>query len=634
MKKPIILFLTILTILFSTACNVASSTTTDLNTNTTTFDTSDTTTIVSTDNTTLSETILTTTDNSKDFIDTLLDSMTLSQKAAQMVQAERSGITTSEVEVYGIGSILSGGGSHPTGYMDSADVWYEMYYDFQEAALNSETGIPLVYGIDAVHGNNNLYGATIFPHSIGLGMANNPELVYEISKATAEEMLATGITWTFAPALSVVQNIRWGRTYEGFSENPEIFLNLTQSAILGFEENGVIATAKHYLADGGTTSGIDQGNTIATESITRMLYLAPYIEAVEAGVDTVMISYSSLNGIKMHRNDYWINDVLKDELGFEGFVISDYNAIHQLDGDFYNQVKTAINSGIDMLMEPYTWKDTIDAIVLGVNNGDISLSRIDDDLGRILRVKYDYGLFDNPYYRLDSSYVNNQEHKDLAKRAARESLVLLKNDNNSLPLSETTSIFITGPGSDNVGYMCGGWTTYWQGNTEANIGTGISIKDAMQSILYAHENTLFNDYQDADNVVIVLSELPYSEGAGDNSSMTLTGGNASPDNYAALQLAKSAHEAGKNVIGILISGRPLLLEDYLQYFDSFIAAWLPGTEGGIAINDVLFGYYDFVGKLSYTWPISYEQIGYNSNDEDYDPDIVLFPYGYGLDYNQ
>ena len=431
----------------------------------------------------------------------------------------------------------------------------------------------------------------------------------------------------------MVQNIGWGRTYEGFSENPEIHVNLAQAAILEFEENGVSATAKHYLGDGGTVGGIDQGNVIGTEELIRQIHLAPYYQAVAAGVDTIMISYNSINGIKIHGSSYWINDVLKEEMGFDGFIISDWNAIHQLPGSFYDQVVSSVNAGIDMLMEPYDWAAAIDNIVLAVNNSDISVERIDDAVRRILTVKYERGLFDDPFYKLDSSYLYSQEHQDLARQAARESLVLLKNDNNSLPLSKNDNVYITGPASDNVGLLCSGWTTYWQGNPAADIGVGTSILDAMAGVLNTNSGTLSNSWQAADTVVIVLAENPYSEGVGDNSNPTLTNGNAHTQNYESLLLAQEAQNAGKNVLGVLVSGRPLLLENYLQYFDSFVAAWLPGSEGGLAISDLLFGDYDFVGKLSFTWPADVTQIGYTSNREDYDEEYPLFPYGYGLNYN-
>jgi len=565
-------------------------------------------------------------------INNRISSMSLKEKAGQMVQAERSSISPNDFNDYQVGSILSGGGSHPNQYNDSIDVWYDMVYDYQKAALKNGSKIPILYGVDAVHGHNNLYGATIFPHNIGLGAANDPKLIYDISKATAQEMLTTGITWTFAPALSVVQNISWGRTYEGYSEHPDIFKALTQSAIKGFEENGVSATAKHYLADGATTNGIDQGDVDLSEAVLRDAHLLPYIEAVKAGVDTIMISYSSIKGVKMHEHTYWINTVLKEELDFKGFVISDWNAIHQLDVTYLEQVVKSINAGVDMLMEPHTWKDAINAIVEGVQKGHISNERIDDAVYRILKVKYEQGLFDNPYVRLDSSYLYNTSHKELAREAVRKSLVLLKNDNNSLPLSKDSTFFITGTGSDHIGYMSGGWTTNWQGNLAADIGVGTSIKDAMIELSANHNGQIVASIEDASTVIVVLSEKPYAEGVGDNQELTLNTGNADMNNAEVLDIARQAHEQGRNVVGILISGRPLLLEGNLSYFDSFVAAWLPGSEGGLGIADVIFGDYNFTGKLSYTWPKTIEQVGYNSYREDYDPLIVEFPYGYGLSY--
>jgi len=560
-----------------------------------------------------------------------MDTMNLSEKVAQMVQAERGSITPEQVRTSGIGSVLSGGGSHPSAYNNTADQWYQMVTDYQEAALESSSGIPIIYGIDAVHGNNNLYGATIFPHNIGLGAANDVTLTYRIGKATAEEMLVTGITWTFAPALSVVEDISWGRTYEGLSENPLIHLNLTESMIRGLEDNGVSATAKHYLGDGGTDGGVDQGNVIKSEAEIRDLYLTPYIEAIEAGVDTIMISFSSIDGIKMHGSHYWITEVLKDELGFEGFIISDWNAIHQLPGSYSDQIIASVNAGVDMLMEPTDWLTAIDLLHNAVLDSRISIDRINDAVKRILMVKYDSGLMENPLKQLSpEDYLYNQEHQDLAREAVRKSLVLLKNDDDALPLEKNETVYVIGPAANHVGYMSGGWTTYWQGNTASDIGVGIGIRDAFSHVL---GTTLVDSINAASTVVVVLTEIPYSEGVGDNDILSLTAGTAHPDNLAALSVAEQAHQQGKKVIGILISGRPLILENYLSRFDAFVAAWLPGSEGGNGIADVLFGDYDFTGKLSYTWPKNQSQIGYNSNLNDYDSAIVEFPFGYGLKYS-
>ncbi len=563
-----------------------------------------------------------------------LESMSLYEKVAQMIQAERAYITPEQVETFGIGSILSGGGSHPTSYFDSADDWYNMYFSYQQSALNSSSEIPIIYGIDAIHGNNNLFGATIFPHNIGLGAANDPDLMYEISKATAEEMLVTGITWTFAPAVSVVSDISWGRTYEGYSENPLIHVGLVQPMIEGLQENGVSATAKHFVGDGGTQGGIDQGNVTYDEQTIRDVYLPPYYQAIEAGVDTIMISYSSINDVKMHGSHYWITDVLKDEMGFEGFIISDWNAIHQLPGSYEEQIIASVNAGVDMLMEPTEWQSALESLYIAASDGRITLARIDDAVSRILTVKFNRGLIENPFDRLDpSEYLYNEEHKAIARQAVRESLVLLKNDNQALPLEKNDSVYISGPAADNVGYLCGGWTTYWQGNTATSIGVGLSIKAAFNQVLDTQSVNLASTWQEANTVVIVLTETPYSEGVGDNDQLTLTSGLAHPDNEQALLLAQQAHDDGKRVIGILISGRPLVLGDNLDLFDAFVAAWLPGSEGGLGIADVIFGDYDFTGKLSFTWPKDLSQIGYTSTNLNYNESLVMFPFMYGLSYS-
>jgi len=401
--------------------------------------------------------------------------------------------------------------------------------------------------------------------------------------------------------------------------------------IRGLEDNGVSATAKHYLGDGGTDGGVDQGNVIKSEAEIRDLYLTPYIEAIEAGVDTIMISFSSIDGIKMHGSHYWITEVLKDELGFEGFIISDWNAIHQLPGSYSDQIIASVNAGVDMLMEPTDWLTAIDLLHNAVLDSRISIDRINDAVKRILMVKYDSGLMENPLKQLSpEDYLYNQEHQDLAREAVRKSLVLLKNDDDALPLEKNETVYVIGPAANHVGYMSGGWTTYWQGNTASDIGVGIGIRDAFSHVL---GTTLVDSINAASTVVVVLTEIPYSEGVGDNDILSLTAGTAHPDNLAALSVAEQAHQQGKKVIGILISGRPLILENYLSRFDAFVAAWLPGSEGGNGIADVLFGDYDFTGKLSYTWPKNQSQIGYNSNLNDYDSAIVEFPFGYGLKYS-
>lgn len=574
-----------------------------------------------------------------------LATLTLEEKAGQMVQPERNGISIEEVREYNIGSILSGGGSVPyTG--NTPKDWIDMYNAFQSAALESSSGIPIIYGVDAVHGHNNVYGATIFPHNIGLGAANDPELMYRIGEATAEEIKITGLDWNFAPAVSVAQDIRWGRIYESFGECPGLQTSLTQRYIEGLQEHNISATAKHFLADGGTqwdpskNAGqsnpdayrIDTGDAKGELEAIKLIHLQGYIEALNAGVDTVMISHSSINGTKMHGNQSLVQTLLKDDLGFNGFVISDYESIHQLPGDFKTQVKSAINAGVDMLMEPYQWKETIEAIIDNVNEGEISMERIDDAVGRILTIKYKQGLFDSPIKTFDDTQFNSEEHKAIAREAVRKSLVLLKNEKELLPLDKHSNILLLGPGSDHVGLQSGGWTIDWQGTTDKGRVKGTSILQAMKSVLEPNGGNVYtgiNNRDKADVAVVVLSEIPYAEGVGDNGDLTLSSHTASSANSMALTLAR---RSGLPVVVILLSGRPLIVTEEISEWDAFVAAWLPGSEGGNGISDVLFGDYDFTGKLPVTWPKSRDQISETVNKENYIEEEYLFPYGFGLSY--
>jgi beta-glucosidase len=576
-----------------------------------------------------------------DAVEDILDSLTLREKAGQMLQAEKNGASTSDVRDYNLGSVLSGGGSAPA--TNTANQWYLMYENYQNAAMQSSSGIPILYGIDAVHGDNNVYGATIFPHNIGLGAADDPELMERIGIIVARELRVTGINYTFSPAVSVVQNISWGRTYESLSESADRVSELTAPYIAGLQSYCVAATAKHYVADGGTDGGDDQGNATLTEAEVRALHLEPYYTAIEAGVRTVMVSYSSINGTKMHASSYWITDVLKNEMGFTGFVISDYEAIHSLSGSFYDQIVTAVNAGIDMLMEPFSWKTAIDDIVLAVENGDIAEERIDDAVRRILTVKYETGLFSpdfydeaaSDYYRLAAAqYFYSDENRSVAREAVRESLVLLKNENGALPLDEDADLAILGEGADNIGLQCGGWTISWQGSDARRLTKGVTILAGITERIGAGTGMVYTDREDADVVVIVLSEDPYAEFNGDNTYPTLTGATAHEGNAALLDEALMAKAEGKTVIGLLLSGRPMLLSNYLQYFDAFVACWLPGSEAGSGIADVLFGDYDFTGTLPVTWPKTSSGIGMNSNVTPYVASVVLYPYGYGLSYGK
>ncbi len=447
------------------------------------------------------------------------------------------------------------------------------------------------------------------------------------------------------PAVSIAQDARWGRTYESLSENTAIVSNLTGPFITGLQNAGLSACAKHFIADGGTNNGSDQGNALLTEQEVRDIHLPPYIDAINADVDTIMISYSSINGDKMHGSEYWIQTVLKDELGFEGFIISDYDAIHQLPGNHYDQVVDSVNAGVDMLMEPHDWKAAYDDILAGYNNGDISEERINDAVRRILTVKYKRGLFTEEIFRYQPELHADASHLEIAREAVRKSLVLLKNDNQSLPLAKTEKIAIIGPGADDFGLMFGGWSLGWQGAVDpANsfeAGFAQYRKEARSTTIYegfeaALENfsgTLVDTIAEADTVIVVLAENPYAEYHGDDSDLGITSGrNAHSGNAAAIQQAIDAKAQGKNVVGILLSGRPMLIDDILPHFDSFIAAWLPGSEGGNGIADVVFGDYDFTGKTPFVWHYDSSTFGENSNSDSYDPNDFLFPFGYGLEY--
>ncbi|HHW23716.1 MAG TPA: glycoside hydrolase family 3 protein [Clostridiaceae bacterium] len=566
----------------------------------------------------------------------IISRMSLSRKAAQMVQAERYAITPLQAVSYGIGSVLSGGGSSPR--TNSPEAWLAMYNEYQSQFVSKEQ-IPILYGVDAVHGHNNVYGATVFPHNIGLGAARDPELMSQIGQAVAKEVAATGIDWNFAPAVSVVQDIRWGRTYESFGESAELQRLLVAPYVKAFQENGIIATAKHFIADGGTdwndnrSYKIDQGNAALSDEELREIHLPGYIEAINAGVDAIMVSFSSLNGRKMHGNKELITDFLKDELGFQGIVISDWEALHQLPGSFEDQVVACVNAGVDMLMEPNMWKETIDAIVKGVEKGRISMDRVDDAVRRILRVKRKYNILDNPVAEGNEQDFYNEAHRELARRAVRETLVLLKNENGILPLKKNADILLIGPGINNIGYQCGGWTIEWQGSNKSDLVPGTTIQEAFEAVAAENGGRIITDLtkaDEADAVVLVIGEAPYAEGIGDNGSLTLDSNTAMEGNLEAVRLAR---ETGLPIVTVMLAGRPMIITEEIQDWAGFVMAWLPGSEGGAGIADCIFGDFDFKGKLPVTWPRSADQFGYNVNYKDYDPQKVLFPYGFGLSYS-
>ncbi|MDF2698944.1 MAG: beta-N-acetylhexosaminidase [Haloplasmataceae bacterium] len=583
----------------------------------------------------------------KQKVEQYINNMTLEQKVGQMMMPEKNSVTLQEIRSYNIGTVLSGAGQNPvnTPYI----VWADIYNNLQKNALLSETKIPLLYGIDAVHGNNAVYGATLFPHNIGLGAANDADLMYRIGEVTAEEMAKTGVNWNFSPTVAVVQNIQWGRTYESFGENPEIHTNLVEKYVQGLQQFDRVSTAKHFIGDGGTdlrdhTGGdwsIDQGNVSIPFSELSRIHLPGYIEAIESGVSSVMISYSSFYGIKMHQNKELITDLLKEELGFDGIVVSDYDAIKQIpNADYYHQLVLAVNAGIDVLMEPHTWKTAYNNIIQAVSNGDIPIERINDAVSRILTVKYKHNIFANPLVEKGTDKLSTEEHKAVAREAVRKSLVLLKNDNDLLPLEKNSNVLLLGPGANNLILQNGGWTVRWQGPHENDNIEGTSILSGFQNNVLNSGGNIYTNLSDASLAsvaVVVLAETPYAEGQGDNGYLELEYGpnnegshTSHIDNIKALNEAKMT---GLPIVVILLSGRPLLVTDYIDEWDGFIAAWLPGTEGGNGIADVIFGDYDFTGKLPITWPKDNTQFAHSVMMEDYNPLNYQYPYGYGLKYN-
>ncbi len=527
-----------------------------------------------------------------------------------------------------------------------------MVQEFQTASTETRLGVPLIYGVDAVHGHNNVMGATIFPHNIGLGAANDPELMQRIGAATAAEVAATGIQWDFAPVLAVVQDIRWGRTYEAYGENTDLVTALGVAYQQGLQGDDlsapdtILATPKHYIGDGGTLWGssdtypMDQGDTVMDEATLRRLFLPPYVAAVEAGARSIMISYSSWNGEKLHGQSYLINDVLKGELGFSGFIVSDWEAIDQIPGDYYSDVVASINAGLDMIMVPYDYKKFISTLTKAVEAGDVPQARIDDAVRRILTVKAELGLFDQVYGSVEqTASVGSSEHRALAQEAVAKSLVLLKNDNQVLPIDPAAPvIFVAGVAADDIGIQSGGWTMDWQGRT-GNITPGTTILDGIKATVSPQTQVQFNRFgrfdkitDDAGNLlradvgIVVVGERPYAEGRGDSNDLSLT----DADKQA---IQRTAEQADKVVV-VILSGRPMIISDVVGEADAWVAAWLPGTEGqGVA--DGLFGLTPFTGKLSFTWPRNNDQLPFDftalpAQIEAGGCDAPLFPYAYGL----
>lgn len=589
-------------------------------------------------------------------VKTILSTMTLEQKVAQMIQPEIRDITVEDMRKYGFGSYLNGGGAFPQNNKHATPQdWImlaeQMYQASIDDTLDGST-IPTMWGTDAVHGHNNVIGATLFPHNIGLGAANNPALVEQIAQITATEVMVTGIDWVFAPTVATVRDDRWGRTYEGYSEDPDIVKSYASAVVKGLQghagenflgDNRVISTVKHFIGDGGTVNGDDQGDNISSEQDLFSIHGQGYVGGLTAGAQSVMASFNSWKGDKIHGNRYLLTDVLKEKMGFDGFVVGDWNGHGQIAGCSNDNCPQAANAGLDIFMVPTdAWKPLLENTIAQVNQGIIPLSRIDDAVSRILRVKLRAGLFEKPspanrMYSGKTELIGNSEHRQVAQQAVRESLVLLKNNDNLLPLSPSLNILVAGDAANNIGKQSGGWTITWQGTNNSNddFPGGSSIYDgfAEQVINAGGKITLSEDGSFADKpdvAIVVFGEEPYAEGHGDKDNLAYQRGTKTD-----LALLKKLNEQGIPVVSVFISGRPMWVNAELNASNAFVAAWLPGSEGK-AVADVLLKdqaggiQYDFKGKLSYSWPKTPTQT-VNRLDDNYDP---LLPYGYGLTYNQ
>ena len=587
----------------------------------------------------------------------LLATMTLEQKVAQMIQPEIRDVTVEEMREYGFGSYLNGGGAFPNSDKHaSAQDWITLAEDMYQASIDSSldgSTIPTMWGTDAVHGHNNVIGATIFPHNIALGATHNPELIREIAEATAQEVMATGIDWVFAPTVAVVRDDRWGRTYEGYSEDPEIVGLYSASIVEGLQGNAgegflgddrVISTVKHFIGDGGTETGDDQGDNISNETDLANIHAAGYFSGLEVGAQSVMASFNTWHGEKMHGHQYLLTTVLKERMGFDGFVVGDWNGHGQVKGCDNTTCPQAVMAGMDILMAPTTsWKELYENTIDEVKSGDITMARIDDAVTRILRVKMRAGIFDKPSPAQRplagrTELIGAESHREVARRAVRESLVLLKNVDNTLPLAPAQRVFVTGDAADNIGKQSGGWTITWQGtnNTNADFPGGSSIFAGIKATVEAaggqvELGTGAEFSVKPDVAIVVFGEEPYAEGNGDLDNLEYQRGNKRD-----LALLQSLKAQGIPVVSLFISGRAMWVNPELNASNAFVATWLPGSEGK-AVADVIFSKadgsinHDFKGKLSYSWPRRVDQATVNRHDETYDP---LLPYGFGLKYGE
>lgn len=586
----------------------------------------------------------------------LLTSMTLEQKVAQMIQPEIRDFTVADMRRYGFGSYLNGGGAFPNNDKHATpEDWVTLAENMYQASIDDSldgSSIPALWGTDAVHGHNNVIGATLFPHNIGLGAANNPELIEKIASATAREVMATGIDWVFAPTVAVVRNDRWGRTYEGYSEDPDIVRSYSSAIVRGLQgpldgdflgNKRVISTVKHFLGDGGTQNGVDQGNNIDDEQTLFDLHAQGYVGGLSAGAQSVMASFNSWHGKKMHGHKYLLTDVLKNRMGFDGFIVGDWLGHGQIAGCTNYNCSATINAGLDIFMASGdAWKPLLENTIAQVKSGEIPQSRIDDAVSRILRVKFRAGLFNKPspanrQLSGKTNIIGSPEHREIARQAVRESLVLLKNKNSILPLSPNQHILVAGDAADNIGKQSGGWTITWQGtnNTNEDFPGGTSIYDGIKkAVVNAGGDITFSvdgSFKSKPDVaIVVFGEEPYAEGVGDVKNIAYQAGIKTD-----LALLNKLKSQGIPTVSVFISGRPMYVNAELNASDAFVAAWLPGSEG-IGVSDLLLTnskgeqQYDFKGRLSYSWPSHPNQAVVNRYGTNEDP---LLPYGFGLSYN-
>ena len=578
------------------------------------------------------------------FVNNLIKTMSIEEKVGQVIQADLDFIEPSDLRNYPIGSVLNGGNTSPRGKLRaSPEEWKSLAQEFYEESKKTGASIPVLWGTDAVHGHSNVFGATIFPHNIGIGAAANPQLVEDIGAAVAEEVLATGLFWTFAPTVTIPQNFRWGRTYEGYSEDPVLVSKLGSAFIEGLQgtekeflnDAKILGTAKHFLGDGGTYLGIDQGDTRANEENMRVIHGEPYFASLNSCVRVVMASFNSWNGSKVHGNEYLLTEVLKEKMNFTGFVVGDWNGHQQVPGCNTGSCPESFNAGVDMFMVPENWKALYKNTVKQVKNGEISKERLDDAVKRILTVKQQLGMFEGRVpNQTKYSEVGLQKNRDIARRAVRESLVLIKNNNAVLPIKDKQKILVIGDSADSLKIQTGGWTLDWQGtnNTNSDFPGSITFLQALkeyENLEITHKNSLSNlDLnKNYDLVIVAYGEEPYAEGIGDRKNLFYR-------DSKTLNTLKRLKRNGNKVVSIFFTGRPLWTNEFINLSDAFVVAWLPGTESR-GMTDVLVANedgsvnYDFQGKLPFSWPSDPNQ----STIAFYDPaSDAEFDYGYGLTY--